>query len=190
MKRVLKNMAFIFILFILSYADVYAYEIKNNSVFSKEHVVAVIRKNQIWAIDVNNEKNKVLVDKGGKFSYPLISSTGYIAYRKNNDLYVSRIDFKNKSATYKVTDDVLSYIWHSNGSLLYSKDSGGLYVKDVKNNKNKILNQVLSNEKNALKQSRSNVKTAKSEKDKVYEKIDSKYKKNGKKKVFMKKEDN
>ena len=139
MKRVLKNMAFIFILFILSYADVYAYEIKNNSVFSKEHVVAVIRKNQIWAIDVNNEKNKVLVDKGGKFSYPLISSTGYIAYRKNNDLYVSRIDFKNKSATYKVTDDVLSYIWHSNGSLLYSKDSGGLYVKDVKNNKNKIL---------------------------------------------------
>lgn len=139
MKRVLKNMAFIFILFILSYADVCAYEFKNTSVFSKEHVVAVVRKNEIWAIDMNNEKNKILIDEGGKFSYPIISSNGYIAYRKNNDLYVCRIDFRNKNASYKVTDDILSYIWQRNGSLLYSRDSGGLFIRDVKNNKSKVL---------------------------------------------------
>lgn len=106
----------------------------NKSVFSWSNinkntdVAVVIKEDGIWAININNSKEKILLKEGENFKYPLISKEGYVAFKNdNNDLYIAKIDFNKTKGSYKVSDDVSSYNWDKEGNLIFSKFKGGLY---------------------------------------------------------------
>lgn len=166
MTKLIRNITVVLVFFSLSCSRVYGYSLYSNIDNCKDQVIAVVKENEIWVVDTNNVRHKKLIDKGGRFSYPLISPEGYIAYKKNNDLYVCKVSFIQDNKPFKVTDNVASYVWQTNKKLLYSKDSGGLFIEDVYTKSNislkagrELYSKMVSVRENIIFAEKSGVKT-------------------------------
>lgn len=146
MKSLLKG---IFILIIFNFVfcgTVYAVE-KNYSLASekenkKTEIAVVIREDGIWAVNINNPVEKVMLNKGKDYREPIISEEGYVAYRDiNNKLYITKLDFKKNIDNISVDDSVTAYQWDKDGKLIYSKSTGGSYIFQIKDQTKEVLTQ-------------------------------------------------
>lgn len=98
---------------------------------NEKKLAAIVRNNELNLIDLKLN-NISSIDNNGTFYHPLISpGKNHIAYMKDNSLYVSAL----KGIKSKVSDNVSSlfsfYIWLNENSLLYSPESGGIYIFDA-----------------------------------------------------------
>ena len=146
MKSLLKG---IFILIIFNFVfcgTVYAIE-KNYSLASEKEnkkieVAVVIREDGIWAVNINNPVEKIMLNKGKDYREPIISEEGYVAYRDiNNKLYITKLDFKKNIDNISVDDSITAYQWNKDGKLIYSKSTGGSYIFEVKDQTKEVLTQ-------------------------------------------------
>jgi len=146
MKSLLKG---IFILIIFNFVfcgTVYAVE-KNYSLASdkenkRTEIAVVIREDGIWAVNINNPVEKVMLNKGKNYREPIISEEGYVAYRDiNNKLYITKLDFKKNIDNTSVDDSVTAYKWDKDGKLIYSKSTGGSYIFQIKDQTKEVLTQ-------------------------------------------------
>lgn len=130
MKNSFKRIFFLGIILFFISNFILALPIMNKNV----NTAVVVKKDGLWAVNVNNPKEKVLLKEGENYKFPLISMKGYVAFKnENNDLFVVKINFKNNEESFKVSDKVASYAWDNEGNLLFSKYTGGLYLFDVNN---------------------------------------------------------
>lgn len=98
-------------------------------------VAVVVKRNELNLVNLNNNSISKL-DDGGVFSRPKISlNRTNIAYLKNNALYIVNTSGKKL----KVHDDICMecYAWLSDSSLIYSPNTGGMYVFSVEKNESK-----------------------------------------------------
>lgn len=128
MKNSFKRIFFLGIILFFISNFILALPIMNKNV----NTAVVVKKDGLWAVNVNNPKEKVLLKEGENYKFPLISMKGYVAFKnENNDLFVVKINFKNNEESFKVSDKVASYAWDDEGKLLFSKHTGGLYLFDL-----------------------------------------------------------
>lgn len=145
MKRVNRVIDILIMLLILQCSFIMAAgtvenHVKTNiSLATNKNVAVVVKKNSIWAIDIEDSTKQVELDKEGEFISPIISlGDGWVAYTKNKDnLYIANIDFKNVKEPMKVSEKIASYTWDNKGNLIFSRTSGGIYtfnINDMKQN--------------------------------------------------------
>ncbi|WP_418223467.1 hypothetical protein [Clostridium isatidis] len=130
MKNYIKRTFFLIIFLFFIGELILALPIMNKDI----NAAVVVKKDEIWAVNINDTKEKALLKEGENYKFPLISMKGYVAFKnENNDLFVVKINFKNNEESFKVSDKVASYAWDNEGNLLFSKYTGGLYLFDVNN---------------------------------------------------------
>lgn len=112
----------------------------SNKEYSINEFSAEINDDEIWITGTNDPNLHIVIDKYGNFSCPAVSATGYVAYKNYDDLYLCKIDSKNNNKSLIVDKDVSSYAWQNNGDLIYSKYSGGLYIRNGKDSNTKVIN--------------------------------------------------
>lgn len=112
--------------------------LSNKSAFSwpkinkNTDLAVVVKKDGIWAVNINNSEEKILLKEGENYKYPRISKEGYIAFKNEDDeLFISKISFNKKVENFRVSDKVTCYKWNNEGKLLFSKYTGGLYLFDL-----------------------------------------------------------
>ena len=146
MKSLLKG---IFILIIFNFVfcgTVYTIE-KNYSLASdkenkKTEIAVVIREDGIWAVNINNLVEKMMLNRGKGYREPIISEDGYVTYRDiNSKLYITKLDFKKNIDNISVDDSVTAYQWDKDGKLIYSKSTGGSYIFQIKDHTKEVLTQ-------------------------------------------------
>jgi len=146
MKNLFKG---IFVLLILSFilcgtafAKERSYILAERKEDKKIEVAAVIKDDGIWAVNINNSSEKIMLNMGD-YREPIISENGYVAYRDiKNSLYITKIDFRKKvDNTIKVDDNITAYQWNKDGNLIYSMSTGGSYIFGVKDKTKEVLTE-------------------------------------------------
>lgn len=130
---------FNFILYDIAFAKDRSYALAHRKEDNKIEVAVVIKDDGIWAVNINNPSEKIMLNKGA-YREPNISENGYVAYRDiKNNLYVTKIDFYKKvENTTNVDDSITAYQWDKDGNLIYSKSTGGVYIFGVKDKTKEI----------------------------------------------------
>lgn len=117
--------------FFCGYDTKTAADASNSTASSEEKtIIAVVKENELDLINLKNDNEIMNIDTKGMFSHPLLSQDkNYVAYLKDKTLYVSTIDGKKS----KVYDNIsqTSYTWLDKNKLLYSPETGGIYVFDT-----------------------------------------------------------
>lgn len=130
MKNYIKRTFFLIIFLFFIGELILALPIMNKDI----NAAVVVKKDEIWAVNINDTKEKALLKEGENYKYPIISKEGYVAFKnEKNELFIAKINFNNKQESFRVSDKVSSYIWNNEGNLLFSKYTGGLYLFDVNN---------------------------------------------------------
>lgn len=142
MKKIIAGIAFL-VLVISSFNangnDEIEKKLYGNIAYNENQFTAQIDDDEIWITTVNDPNIHIVIDRYGSFSCPTLSPTGYVAYKNYDDLYLCKID-KNQSNECLIVDkDVSSYAWQQNGDLVYSKYSGGLFVRSNQSNNTKVI---------------------------------------------------
>ncbi|WP_346935426.1 hypothetical protein [Clostridium sp.] len=146
MKNLFKG---IFVLLILSFilcgtafAKERSYILTGRKEDKKIEVAVVIKDDGIWAVNINNSSEKIMLNMGD-YREPIISENGYVAYRDiKNSLYITKIDFGKKvDNTIKVDDNITAYQWNKDGNLIYSMSTGGAYIFGVKDKTKEVLTE-------------------------------------------------
>lgn len=122
-----------------------------STVSAVKTTAAVVKNNELDLIDLKNGGSTIILDNGGIFSHPIISpDKNYIAYLKDTALYVSTMGGKKS----KVLNDAssLSYSWLNKGKLMYSPESGGIYIFDAEKCESKLYLKSDSNYQNITPQ--------------------------------------
>ena len=120
----------------------------NASIITENKTMAVVVKNnELGLIYLNDNNKNVTLDKDGVFSHPIISNDKkFIAYLKDNNLYVTSKEGEKS----KIFDNIniSSYAWLDKSNLLYSKDTGGIYVFNVEKQNSSVYLENKFNYKN------------------------------------------
>ncbi|WP_346912305.1 hypothetical protein [Clostridium sp.] len=146
MKNLFKGIFVLLILgFILcgtAFAKERSYILTERKEDKKIEVAAVIKDDGIWAVNINNSSEKIMLNMGD-YREPIISENGYVAYRDiKNSLYITKIDFHKKvDNTIKVDDNITTYQWNKDGNLIYSMSTGGSYIFGVKDKTKEVLTE-------------------------------------------------
>lgn len=142
-----------------------------SSIPMEKSMAAIIKNNELLLIDLKNNRAAIILDKEGMFSRPIISpGKDYIAYLKDTALYVSGINGKKS----KVLDNApsSSYSWLNKNELMYSPESGGIYIFDAEKRESRSYIKNDSNYQNITPQ---NGKKIYAEKYRYYVKSGYKY---------------
>jgi len=118
------------------------YSLASDKENKKTEIAVVIREDGIWAVNINNPVEKIMLNKGKDYREPIISEEGYVAYRDiNNKLYITKLDFKKNIDNISVDDSVTAYQWDKDGKLIYSKSTGGSYIFQIRDQTKEVLTQ-------------------------------------------------
>ncbi|MDP4090817.1 MAG: hypothetical protein Q8930_16325, partial [Bacillota bacterium] len=101
-----------------------------------DNVITMAAVIKFKELNLINLKSNIIVrlDDGGMFSRPLISvGKTHIAYLKDTALYISDTEGRRRMVHNNICMEC--YTWLDNNSLIYSPDTGGLYIYDVLKNK-------------------------------------------------------
>lgn len=107
----------------------------NSSTNSEEKTVAVVTRDaELNLINLKSDSSITTLDKGGMFSHPIIApDKNYVAYLKDKILYISTMQGKKSKMSDTVPED--SYTWLNKNDLIYSPESGGIYIFDAEKQK-------------------------------------------------------
>jgi hypothetical protein len=97
---------------------------------AEKTIAVVVKTKELDLVDFKTNNKVTTLDSGGMFSHPVISlDKSYIAYLKDTVLYVTTLQGEKT----KVLDNapLLSYTWFDKNHLLYSAESGGIYIYDT-----------------------------------------------------------
>src|SRR5690606_7578062 len=101
MKNSFKRIFFLGIILFFISNFILALPIMNKNV----NTAVVVKKDGLWAVNVNNPKEKVLLKEGENYKFPLISMKGYVAFKNEKDeLFIAKINFNNKQESFRVSD--------------------------------------------------------------------------------------
>ncbi len=123
-----------------AFAKERSYNLAHRKRDNKIEVAVVIKDNGIWAVNINEYSEKIMLNSGD-YREPIISEDGYVAYRDiKNNLYITKIDFHEKvDNNNNVDDNISAYQWNKDGNLIYSKSTGGSYIFGVKDKTKDVL---------------------------------------------------
>lgn len=141
-RGILILIIFNFILCGTAYAIEKNYSLNKDKANKETEIAVIIREDGIWAVNINNPTQKIMINKGKNYREPIISEDGYVAYRDiDNTLYISKLELDKTTDIITVDDSISAYQWYKNGKLVYSKSTGGAYIFNIKERTREILRE-------------------------------------------------
>lgn len=116
-------------------------KINESSMMTKANEFAVFVADDGLYMSELKENNPVKLDEGVQIKKPVISKDGlYVAYTKDDNLYVCNISTKEKQ---EVAKEILAYNFDSKGELIYSTNNTGMSMYNTNTKKSA---DIISNE--------------------------------------------